>query len=115
MAKVHISIPVSESQREMLVQLAAENNMSLSAFCRDRIMAREHLADAFSTLQNTVIASIDAAVQNQSMPSGNSDNTHEMSAMISEVLLLLRAMVPPQKMIAVHGELKRLGVTPFSG
>jgi len=113
MAKVHISIPVSESQREMLVQLAAENNMSLSAFCRDRIMAREHLADAFSTLQSTVIASIDAAIENQSMPNSH-DNNHQIYAMVAEVLLLLRAMIPPQKMMSVHSELKRLGVTPFS-
>jgi len=112
MAKVHISIPVSEGQREMLVQLAAENGMSLSAFCRDRIMAKEQLTDAFSTLQKTVMASIDAAVvQRQPMPNGHGENNN---AMLAEVLLLLRSMVPPQKMMAVHSELKRRGMTPFS-
>lgn len=122
MAKVHITIPVSEAQREMLVQLAHENSMSLAAFCRDRIMARENLADEFAALQRTVIAAIGDAMQQLPSPAvqvpdegqkvrGGSEGT---SPLVAEVLLLLRSMVPPNKVQVVHGELKRLGMEPFN-
>lgn len=106
----------------MLVQLAHENSMSLSAFCRDRIMARENLADEFAALQRTVIAAIGDAVQQLPTPASQAaaeapkeqGGAQAGSAMVAEVLLLLRSMVPPQKVQAVHGELKRLGMEPFS-
>jgi len=114
MAKVHITIPVSEEQREMLVQLAAEQGVSLSAFCRNRIMERENMIDGFATLQRTLISTIHDASRQQ-MRSESEGSSSEMKAMILEVLLLLRSMVPPQKVVAVGGELRRHGLSPFQG
>lgn len=116
-----LTIPVSSDTYDLLQQLAYEQGESLAAFCRARIMARENLSDEFSALQRTVIAAIGDAVKAPPVSSGAVDERRAGQgdqdanfAMVAEVLLILRSMVPPQKVQAVHGELKRLGVEPFS-
>jgi len=97
----------------MLVQLAYEQGQSMAAFCRDRIMARENLNDEFSSLQRTLIATIHDVVKHHPIGTNPGDVNGAVQAMITEVLLLLRSLVPPQKMQAVHSELKRTGLEPF--
>jgi len=113
MAKVHISIPVSEEQREILVQLAYENGQSLAAFCRERIMAKERLNEEFKALQSTLVAAISETGQQGMDNAKHSNDAANNPAILAEVLLLLRSLVPPQKMLTVHGELKRIGLQPF--
>lgn len=119
MAKVHITIPVSEEQREMLVQLASEQSMSLAAFCRERIMARENLHAEFQALQTSVLAAIaeagrgQVAVTPSPQTKGEAPTTSDLAPLVAEVLLILRSMTPPSKLPAVHGELRRLGMEPF--
>lgn len=120
MAKVHITVPVSEEQREMLVQLSAEQGMSLAAFCRDRIMARENMAEEFAALQSTLLAAIGEAHRaTASFPTKTASSEAKATApdgqlaAVVEVLLLMRSIAQPTKVQAVHGELKRLGLEPY--
>lgn len=122
MAQRKLTIPVSSETYDLLQQMAYEQGESLAAFCRARIMARENLTDEFASLQRTVIAAVGDAVQQlpkttAQLPAESQKEqggTPGSSAMVAEVLLLLRSMVPPQKVQAVHGELKRIGLEPFS-
>lgn len=120
MAKCHITIPVSEEQREMLVQLSAEQGMSLAAFCRDRIMAKENIAEELAALQSSLLAAI-AEGQRSTVTAPAPDSGVEskevstvgLMPVVAEVLLLMRSMAQPTKVQAVHGELRRLGMDPF--
>lgn len=120
MARCHITIPVSEDQREMLVQLAEQQGQSLAAFCRDRIMARENMAEEFAALQSTLLAAIGEshrAAASAPAPAASSEAKATAPdgqlAVVVEVLLLMRSMAQPTKVQAVHGELKRLGLEPY--
>ncbi|MBV6816159.1 hypothetical protein ACE15N_22470 (plasmid) [Xanthomonas campestris pv. passiflorae] len=120
MARCHITIPVSEDQREMLVQLAEQQGQSLAAFCRDRIMARENMAEEFAALQSTLLAALGEAQRAPvaapiQAPSSEPRATAPdgQMAVVVEVLLLMRSMAQPTKVQAVHGELKRLGLEPY--
>lgn len=120
MARCHITIPVSEDQREMLVQLAEQQGQSLAAFCRDRIMARENMAEEFGALQSTLLAAIGEshrAAASAPAPAASSEAKATAPdgqlAVVVEVLLLMRSMAQPTKVQAVHGELKRLGLEPY--
>ncbi|WP_238533817.1 hypothetical protein [Xanthomonas phaseoli] len=111
---------MSEDQREMLVQLAEQQGQSLAAFCRDRIMARENMAEEFAALQSTLLAALGEAQRAPvaapiQAPSSEPRATAPggQMAVVVEVLLLMRSMAQPTKVQAVHGELKRLGLEPY--
>jgi len=112
MTRRKLTIPVSDETYDLLQQLAYEQGQSLAAFCRDRIMAKENMAAEFGALQRTLAATIHEAVQHR-LAGTNQGDVADVSAMTAEVLLLLRSMVPPQKMQAAHGELRRIGMEPF--
>jgi len=109
-----LTIPVSPETYDLLQQLAYEQGQSLAAFCRDRIMARERLEEAFAVLQKTLLAAIHDAVTHQQNSEHKGDDHASSHAMIAEILLLLRSMSTPQKMQPIHGELKRIGLEPFT-
>lgn len=120
MARHHITIPVSEEQREMLVLLAEQSGQSLAGFCRERIMAKENIAEEIGALQRTLLAAIGEAVRPpRNTPKPETAIEHKatgqdiQTAAVVEVLLLMRSMVQPAKVQAAHGELKRLGLEPY--
>jgi len=113
MTKRKLTIPVSSETYDLLQQLAYENGQSLAAFCRDRIMAKERLNEEFKALQSTLVAVISETGKPGMDNAKHNNSGADNPAIITEVLLLLRSLVSPQKMLTVHSELRRIGMEPF--
>jgi len=113
MTQRKLTIPVSSETYDLLQQIAYEQGQSLAAFCRERIMAKERLNEEFKALQSTLVAAISETGQQGMDNAKHSNDAANNPAILAEVLLLLRSLVPPQKMLTVHGELKRIGLQPF--
>ena len=98
-----ITFRLSDAARRRYEQAAAERGMTLSAYLRDRLEIDDQVAEHVSQLRLTLL---DGGVGGQPGES--------LLPLLVEMLLLTRRITCPGDLRAVHLELDRQGVTPWT-
>ncbi|MGE8672149.1 MAG: hypothetical protein ACN6PB_03840 [Achromobacter kerstersii] len=98
-----ITFRLSDAARRRYESAAAERGMTLSAYLRDRLEVDDQVAEHVSQLRLTLL---DVGVGGQPGES--------LLPLLVEMLLLTRRITSPGDLRAVHLELDRQGVTPWT-
>lgn len=98
-----ITFRLSDAARRRYEQAAAERGMTLSAHLRDRLETDDQVAEHISQLRLTLLDGGTAGQQDVSL-----------LPILLELLLLTRRHTSPGDLRAVHLELDRQGVTPWT-
>jgi hypothetical protein len=99
----------AESQRQY-EEVAAARGLPLATYLRDRLEHGDRVTEQLAELRLLVAEALTA--RNQEMPSSR---LQPESGMLLEILLLLRQVVPAEKLSLAHGELRRQGITIWTG
>ena len=92
---------------------AANRNLPLGTYLRERLDSGDHLLEEISALRQAVsmaTKNISAAQSSDVTPAPSTNPSIQI-----ETLLLLRSLANPQKLQIIHGELKRLGLKVWDG
>ncbi|CUJ49989.1 Uncharacterised protein [Achromobacter kerstersii] len=98
-----ISTRLSDAAYRRYERAAAERGMTLSAYVRDRLEVDDQVAEHVTQLRLTLM---DCGV-------GGEDASPAQSILV-EMLMLVRRLGSPGDMRAVHLELQRQGITPWT-
>jgi hypothetical protein len=108
-----IQLRLSAEKQLLYETEAANRNLPLVTYLRERLEKGDALLEEISALRQAVFR----ATENISGAQSNGDTPTEsinLSVQI-ETLLLLRSLANPQKLQIIHGELKRLGLDAWDG
>jgi hypothetical protein len=104
----------TDSQRHY-EEAAAARGLPLATYLRDRLEHGDRVIEQLAELRLLVTEAL--AVRDHEKPeltaSAHSDAVN--SGMLIEILLLLRQVVPADKLNVAHGELRRQGITIWTG
>lgn len=97
-----VSIRLTKSEQQKYEAQAINSELSLSTYLRQKLEYNDRLLEEITSLRRTISQLTEVNYE------------HEDSAMMIELLLLLRQIAQPKHMQLAHGELKRLGLNPWS-
>lgn len=97
-----ITFRLSDAARRRYEQAAADRGMTLSAYLRDRLEIDDQVAEHVSQLRLTLLDNGTGGQADAALP------------ILLELLLLTRRHSPPGDLRAVHLELERQGVMPWT-
>jgi hypothetical protein len=108
-----IQLRLSAERRLLYETEAANRNLPLGTYLRERLENGDALLEEISALRQAIsmaIKNTSAAQSNHAAPTPSTNLSIQI-----ETLLLLRSLNNPQKLQIIHGELKRLGLKVWDG
>jgi hypothetical protein len=105
-----VSVRLSEAEYQRYSSIAADKQLSLSTYLRERLDPQDSVSDQLEALRRAIE---DAAGRRSVDRNAPTPPTTNDQAALLELLLLLRQFAGPQKMDVAQKELKRRGIEPW--